>query len=62
MNFFVCFFSKDENRRLTDEIEFLRRQLQIDKEKMHLLEETLENLKNQGLINAGKRFPENFHR
>jgi hypothetical protein len=39
---------------LIDEVEFLRRQLQIDKEKMHLLEETMENLKNQGLINAGK--------
>jgi len=36
-------------------VEFLRRQLQIDKEKMHLLEETMENLKNQGLINAGKK-------
>ena len=47
------FFKQEENRRLTDEIDFLRRQLQIDKEKMHLLEETLENLKNQGLINAG---------
>ncbi|CAF2625726.1 unnamed protein product [Rotaria sp. Silwood2] len=43
----------DANRRLTDEVEFLKRQLQIDKEKMHLLEETMENLKNQGLINAG---------
>ncbi|CAF3484271.1 unnamed protein product [Rotaria socialis] len=43
----------DSNRRLTDEVEFLKRQLQIDKEKMHLLEETMENLKNQGLINAG---------
>jgi hypothetical protein len=39
---------------MIDEVEFLRRQLQIDKEKMHLLEETMENLKNQGLINAGK--------
>ncbi|CAF3443526.1 unnamed protein product [Rotaria sp. Silwood1] len=43
----------DANRRLTDEVEFLKRQLQIDKEKMHLLEETMENLKNQGLINSG---------
>ncbi|CAF0890699.1 unnamed protein product, partial [Adineta ricciae] len=43
----------EENRRMTDELEFLRRQLQIDKEKMHLLEETMENLKNQGLISAG---------
>lgn len=46
-------FFQEENRRMVDEVEFLRRQLQIDKEKMHLLEETLENLKNQGLINAG---------
>ncbi|CAF1054482.1 unnamed protein product [Rotaria sordida] len=43
----------EANRRLTDEVEFLKRQLQIDKEKMHLLEETMENLKNEGLINAG---------
>ncbi|CAF0798448.1 unnamed protein product [Didymodactylos carnosus] len=43
----------EDKRRLQDEVEFLKRQLEIDKEKMHLLEETLENLKNQGLINAG---------
>ncbi|CAF0721783.1 unnamed protein product [Adineta steineri] len=43
----------EDNRRLIDEVEFLKRQLQIDKEKMHLLEETMENLKNQGLIDAG---------
>jgi hypothetical protein len=50
---------------MVDEVEFLRRQLQIDKEKMHLLEATMENLKNQGLISAGKHrihlFPLSIH-
>ena len=44
----------EENRRLIDESEFLKRQLEIEKGKTHVLEETLDNLQNQGLINAGK--------
>ena len=55
------FFLQEENQKLIDEVAFLKRQLEIDKEKLHVLEETFENLKNQGLINAGKNssFPFN---